>query len=125
MDPVTGQGISDAFRDAETLAEAVAAGLDGGPPLERGLADYQARRDAAARPMFDMTVDRASFPPPRPDEALLLSALAGRPAEITRFFGMLAGAVPAPEYFGPRNLLRVLGPLGLLRAGRARRRMRT
>ena len=56
MDPITGQGIADAFRDAELLADAVVAG-------ERRSAGYQARRDAAALPMYEMTLDLASFAP--------------------------------------------------------------
>ncbi len=122
MDPVTGQGIADAFRDAELLAAAAAAGLDGGPPLDETLAGYRARRDAAALPMYQMTTDLASFAPPRPEQEQLFAALAGRPAEIDRFLGVLAGSVPIPDYFGPRNLLRLLGVRRMMRAARARGR---
>ncbi len=122
MDPVTGQGIADAFRDAELLAAAAAAGLDRGPPLDETLAGYRARRDAAALPMYEMTTDLASFAPPRPEQEQLFAALAGRPAEIDRFLGVLAGSVPIPDYFGPRNLLRLLGVRRMMRAARARRR---
>src|SRR6266542_4199608 len=55
MDPITGQGISDAFRDAELLAEAVGAGLGGGEPLARALAGYQRQRDSAVLPMYEHT----------------------------------------------------------------------
>ncbi|MGH2604474.1 MAG: NAD(P)/FAD-dependent oxidoreductase, partial [Dehalococcoidia bacterium] len=44
-DPVTGYGITDAFRDAELLARAVVAGLGGVEPMRDALATYQARRD--------------------------------------------------------------------------------
>jgi 2-polyprenyl-6-methoxyphenol hydroxylase-like FAD-dependent oxidoreductase len=123
MDPVTGQGIADAFRDAELLADAVVAGLDSGPPLERTLADYGRRRDAAGLPMYEMTMDLASFAPPRVEQQLLLQALEGRPAEVSRFLGVLAGAVPIPGYFSPRNMLRLLGVRGMLTAARSRRRL--
>jgi 2-polyprenyl-6-methoxyphenol hydroxylase-like FAD-dependent oxidoreductase len=123
MDPVTGQGIAHAFRDAELLSEAVAAGLDGREPLGEALAGYRARRDADALPMYEVTTDLASFPAPRVEQRLLYEALAGRPAEIDRFLGVLGGVVPIGEYFAPRNLLRLLGPRGMLKAGRARRRM--
>ena len=115
MDPITGQGIADAFRDAEWLAEAIAG--------ERSFADYRARRDEAALPMYEMTADLASFAPPGAEQLLLFQALAGRQADIDRFLGALAGALPLREFFGPRNLLRVLGPRGMLKAGRARRKM--
>ncbi|HZV51593.1 MAG TPA: NAD(P)/FAD-dependent oxidoreductase [Candidatus Dormibacteraeota bacterium] len=123
LDPVTGQGIADAFRDAELLAEAVATGLDGGPRLDIALDGYRARRDAASLPMYELTLDLASFAPPRPEQRLLFEALEGRPAEVDRFLGVLGGVVPIREYFGPRNLLRLLGPRRMLKAALAGRRM--
>jgi flavin-dependent dehydrogenase len=115
MDPVTGQGIADAFRDAELVAAAVAG--------EISFADYQARRDAAALPMYEATLDLARCAPPRLEQLLLYEALERRPAEIPGFLGAICGAIPMEEYFGPRNLLRLLGPRKFLKAGRARRKM--
>jgi flavin-dependent dehydrogenase len=122
-DPATGQGIADAFRDAELLADAVAAGLGGGRPLDSALGEYRTRRDTAALPMYEMTADVAAIAPPRPEQRLLLEALQGRPDEISRFLGVLTGAVPIPAYFSPRNLLRLLGLRGMVTAARSRRRM--
>src|SRR5262249_2119127 len=48
MDPLTGQGIGMALRDADDLARAVAAGLGGTVPLDRALAGYRKARDARA-----------------------------------------------------------------------------
>jgi flavin-dependent dehydrogenase len=123
MDPVTGQGIADAFRDAELLAEAIGTGFDDGGSLERALAGYQRARDDAARAMYEFTADVASLRPPGPDQLMLFEALAGRPQEVERFLGVLAGAVPIGEFFAPRHLLRLLGPRKMLKAGRARRRI--
>src|SRR5258707_4544764 len=64
MDPITAQGIGNALRDAETLAHAIAVGLDGGRPLDAGLSDYQRRPDAAVGPMYDFTTNLAAFNPP-------------------------------------------------------------
>ena len=99
------------------LAGAIAAG----EPLETA---YRARRDAESLPMYEMTTDLAAFPPSRPEQRLLLEALAGRPDEISRFLGVLAGIEPPTGYFAPCNLLRLLGARRLLRAGLARRRTR-
>jgi 2-polyprenyl-6-methoxyphenol hydroxylase-like FAD-dependent oxidoreductase len=125
MDPVTGAGIADALRDAELLADAVAAGLDGGPPLDDALAGYHAARDAAALPMYEMTTDLASFAPPRPEQEMLLRALEGNRPEIDRFLSVLTGSTPAPEYFTARNMLRLIGVRGLWQAARSRRKMRS
>ena len=125
MDPATGAGISDAFRDAELLTDAVAAGLNGGPPLDVALAGYQETRDAAALPMYEMTTDLASFAPPRPEQQTLLRALEGNQPEIDRFLSVLTGSLPSTQYFTPRNLLRLIGFRGLWQAMRSQRKMRT
>jgi 2-polyprenyl-6-methoxyphenol hydroxylase-like FAD-dependent oxidoreductase len=127
MDPISAQGIGNAFRDAELLAEAIEAGLGGRRPLGRALAAYRRRRDAAARPMYDFTVRQAAFGPLPPGEERLLAGLAGRPAEIDRFFGVLTGSEPIPRYLAPANLLRVLGARRLagVLAAQARPRPRT
>ena len=44
-DPITAQGISDAFIDAEHLVEAIDAGFSGRRPLEEAMATYQSSRD--------------------------------------------------------------------------------
>ena len=113
MDPVTGQGIGDALRDAELLAEAVEAGLGGRRPLAGALADYERARDRAALAMYEFTTDLAAFGPPTAEQQALFGALEGRQDEIGRFLGVLTGAVPMADYFRPRSLLRVLGVRGL------------
>ena len=59
-DPVSTHGISDALRDAELLARAV-AGSDGPGERLRALADYQATRDRISRTLFDVTDRIATF----------------------------------------------------------------
>ncbi len=113
MDSITAQGITNALRDAELLAGAIVAGLDGARPLSASLAEHQRRRDAAIRPMYDFTVRLAGFPTPSAAERQLLAAVARQPAEVNRFLGAFAGVVPVGSYFSVRNMLRVLGPRGV------------
>lgn len=61
-DFVTGLGIADAFRDAEFLSEALDAGFSGRESLETAMAAYQERRDIAAKPSYDLTIQFAQFP---------------------------------------------------------------
>ncbi|MEV0715662.1 FAD-dependent monooxygenase [Asanoa sp. NPDC050611] len=119
MDPVAGQGISNAFRDAELLAAAVVRGLGAtGGGLDDALAGYQRERDAAAAPVFAMTRALATL---RLSAAqrLLLSAIADDPAETSRFLGVLAGVGRYDEYLRPANLLGRLVGGGVRRVGRA------
>jgi 2-polyprenyl-6-methoxyphenol hydroxylase-like FAD-dependent oxidoreductase len=66
QDPITARGIGNAFRDAELLADAVTAGLSGARPLGEAMADYEQRRNEAARPWFDEAIAWASFRPMPP-----------------------------------------------------------
>ncbi|MEX2246370.1 MAG: NAD(P)/FAD-dependent oxidoreductase [Dehalococcoidia bacterium] len=59
-DPVTGLGIMDCFRDAELLADAIDDGFAGREPLEQALSGYQAKRDEAALPMYELTTSLVS-----------------------------------------------------------------
>jgi 2-polyprenyl-6-methoxyphenol hydroxylase-like FAD-dependent oxidoreductase len=117
MDPVTGQGIGLALRDADELARAVAAGF-GGQPLERTLAAYHKARDTRTRPMYEMTADIASLRP-NPAGDVLFSALAADQARTGDFLGVLTGTVDPRRFFSPANLVRVLGVRGMLAAARA------
>jgi len=54
-DPITAHGITDALRDAELLARAVAKGS------ESALAEYQATRDGLSQELFQVTDEIAGF----------------------------------------------------------------
>jgi 2-polyprenyl-6-methoxyphenol hydroxylase-like FAD-dependent oxidoreductase len=64
MDPTTGQGIGDALRDAELLADAIGDGLGGRRPLAAALAGYEQARDQAALAMYEFTTELAALGPP-------------------------------------------------------------
>ena len=60
-DPITGHGITDAFRDAELLRGGIDRHLATAPTSRR--ADgYEQARDAALREMFDLTCALTAFP---------------------------------------------------------------
>jgi flavin-dependent dehydrogenase len=108
-DPITGLGISDAFRDAEFLAEALHAGFTGQRPLEAALASYERRRHAASKPAYDFTLDAARLRPFSGEEVALLHALAHHPAAASQFFGTLTGVVKPTDFLARQNLLRLIG----------------
>jgi flavin-dependent dehydrogenase len=59
-DPTTGWGIADAFRDVGLLATALDGTLTGRIPADEALGGYQSQRDAAAMPIYEMTLKMAS-----------------------------------------------------------------
>jgi len=98
-DPYLAQGISDAFRDAELVTEAIDAGLSGRLGLAEALGNYERRRNEETMPIYELNSQLASFDPPSPEMQQLLVALRGNQAETNRFFGVLQGTVPVSAFF--------------------------
>ncbi len=113
MDPITGQGIGDALRDAELLTSAISTGFEGTQSLDKALADYEKQRNDETLPMYEFTAQLASFGPPQVEQQVLFASLVGKQAEIDRFFGVLTGTVPIPDYFTPANLVKIIGARGM------------
>jgi len=108
-DPILAQGISDAFRCAEWLADAIDAGFSGARPLNDALAEYQRIRDERLTPSYELTCDLATLAPAPPEMLALYEALQHDEVERNRFFGTLGGTVSIPEYYAPENLRRIIG----------------
>jgi 2-polyprenyl-6-methoxyphenol hydroxylase-like FAD-dependent oxidoreductase len=113
LDPITGQGIGNAFRDAERLTEAVDAGFAGRTPLETALAEYERQRNEETLPMYEFTSQLAAFSPPGVEQQVLFAAIAKKPEAANRFFGALTGSVPLQEFFAPRSLFKIMGITGM------------
>jgi flavin-dependent dehydrogenase len=99
-DPITAQGISDAFRDAELLADALDSGFTGSQPIDHALAAYERMRDEHSRPLYELTWEFAALAPPSPEQQALFASLRDDPEQTSRFLGTVAGTVSIPEFFG-------------------------
>ncbi len=75
--------------------------------------------------MYEFTTEIASFRPPAVEQQVLLEAIADRPSEVSRFFGVLTGSVPMREYFSSRNVFRLIGLRGMAKVMKGRRRARS
>ncbi len=98
-DFITGQGISDAFRDAELCADALDTAFRTGRPLEETLSQYQARRDAEALAMYEFTTQLATLEPPPPPLQRRLEAMRGDPEAMDEFARIYAGVVSPAHLF--------------------------
>jgi flavin-dependent dehydrogenase len=107
-DPVTAEGITDALRDAELLAEAIDAGFSGRRLLDEALAAYEQQRNEAVMPIYEMTCDIATLQPPPLAMQELFAAMRGNQEQINRYFGTMAGTTPVPEFFAPENTQRIM-----------------
>jgi 2-polyprenyl-6-methoxyphenol hydroxylase-like FAD-dependent oxidoreductase len=108
-DPITAQGISDAFRDAELCATAVDEAVSGRQDVAEAMAAYQLTRDAHVLPIYEFTSQMATMAPPSPEVAQLLAVVAGDPQASDQFAGVIAGTVSPVEFFAPDNIGRILG----------------
>ena len=126
MDPVSAQGIGNALRDAQRVADAIVRGLgaDGGGVGRAGavdeagavgaeLARARRERDAALRPMFDLTAGLAGLRGPGRADRRVIDAVRERPDEVTRFLGVFSGALSLRGYRSVGNALRLVGWAGL------------
>jgi 2-polyprenyl-6-methoxyphenol hydroxylase-like FAD-dependent oxidoreductase len=99
-DFITAQGITDAFLDAEELARALDQGLSERMDIAAALADYQARRDARAMPVYQMTLGIASLQPPDEQMVQMVSAIAGRQPAMDAFARLNSGVLTQAEFLG-------------------------
>ena len=98
-DPITAQGIQDAFRDAELVAAALDASLSGAQPFETAMESYRRTRDEHVGPMFELTCQLATLQPPPPEMQQLLGAIHGKQPLMDAFVQMNAGAISPPDFF--------------------------
>ena len=106
-DFITAQGISDAFRDAELCVDALDAWLSGREGFDEAMSKYQSTRDAHVFPMYNFTIDFASFAPPPPQQLELMGAIHGNQEAMDGFASMVAGVVSPAVFFSEENVGRI------------------
>jgi flavin-dependent dehydrogenase len=107
-DPVRAMGICDALRDAELLADALAASLSGGPADAEALGAYERRRNEATMDEYEANLRAARFSPPAPEVLQARAAARDDPEAMARFCLAWEGRVPrqrpaAELYEAPRG----------------------
>jgi 2-polyprenyl-6-methoxyphenol hydroxylase-like FAD-dependent oxidoreductase len=107
-DPITAQGISDAFIDAASLAAALDEGWSGRRPLADVLAAHQAGRDQRAKPMFEFTRQMATLEPAPQHMQQLFAALRDNQEDTNRFYSAITGSSPLPAFMNPENIRRIV-----------------
>jgi|RhiMethySRZTD1v2_1073278.scaffolds.fasta_scaffold16929_6 2-polyprenyl-6-methoxyphenol hydroxylase-like FAD-dependent oxidoreductase len=106
-DPITAQGIADAFRDVELVTAAIEAWRSGRLSYDDAMAQYQSARDAQSLPMYDFTCQLAALEPPPPDLVQLLSAVHGNEEATDQFCRVNAGITSPVEFFAEHNVRRI------------------
>jgi 2-polyprenyl-6-methoxyphenol hydroxylase-like FAD-dependent oxidoreductase len=107
-DPIAAFGITDAFRDAESLAMTLDDVFAGRRPYDEALAGYQRARDEAAQPIYELTCDQARFEVPQVETQQLLRAMQGNQEAMDGFVSVMAGTRPVHDFFSPDNIGRII-----------------
>jgi 2-polyprenyl-6-methoxyphenol hydroxylase-like FAD-dependent oxidoreductase len=111
-DPITAQGIADAFRDAESVAAALDDALAGRRPYDEAMASYQTARDEASLPLYGLTCEFATMEPPPPEMQQLLAAVSRSRQASDDFVSAMAGTLPVPAFFDAGNTERIIREAG-------------
>ena len=108
-DPTLARGISDAFLDADLLAEAVDAGLSGRQAMSEALARYEQQRNARAIPENEANLQAAHLEGwDTPDVMGLRAALRDNPIDAGQFYAARLQVIPPERFFAPENLGRIM-----------------
>jgi 2-polyprenyl-6-methoxyphenol hydroxylase and related FAD-dependent oxidoreductases len=107
-DPITAQGITDAFRDAELCASAIGQALSGVRSFDDAMGEYQRTRDQHALPMYEFTCQLATLEPPPPQMQQLFGAIHGNQSAMDGFVQVNAGTISPAEFFSPENIGRIM-----------------
>jgi len=107
-DPITAQGILDAFRDVELVATALDESLTGARSFDDAMGDYHHTRDEHVLPMYEFTTQLATLEPPPPEMQQLFGAVASSSEASDGFAQMNAGTISPAQFFAPDNIGRVM-----------------
>ena len=114
-DPITAQGISDAFRDAERCSTALDEVFTGARSFGDALAEFHSARDAHALPIYEFTTQLATLEAPPVEMQQLLGAVYGNQDAMDSFVGVTAGTVSPMEFFDPQNIGQIMGAAAAMR----------
>jgi 2-polyprenyl-6-methoxyphenol hydroxylase-like FAD-dependent oxidoreductase len=103
-DPITAQGISDAFRDAEHCAMALDQTFTGARSFDDAMSEWQRARDRHVLPMYEFTCQLATLEPPPPQMQQLFRAIHGNQKAMDGFVQMNAGTISPAEFLSPENI---------------------
>jgi len=108
-DPITAQGISDAFRAAELCTNAVDQSFGGARSFDDAMREYQQRRDEHVLPMYEFTCQLATLEPPPPEMQQLFGAIHGNRAAMDGFVQMNAGTISPAQFLSPESVGAIIG----------------
>ena len=106
-DYITAQGISDAFRDAESCVTALDRWLSGSGDFETSMLKYQLDRDRQVMGIYEFTCNFAMLAPPTPEMQQLFGAVQHSQEAMDGFAQVISGVRSPADYFSEENIGRI------------------
>jgi flavin-dependent dehydrogenase len=107
-DPITAQGITDAFLDAERCTDAVHRWLGEGEGFNEVMGAWHQERDAKNMPIYEFTAQLATLELSPPEMQQLLGAVHGNQHAMDAFVSVISGAVSPADFFSEENVGSIL-----------------
>ena len=108
-DPITAQGMSDAFSDAELCSAALDEFFCGVHSFDEAMSAFQRTRDTRAMPIYEFTTQLATLEQPPPEMQQLLGAISGNRDAMDEFVSITAGTVSPVDFFDPQHIGEIMG----------------
>jgi flavin-dependent dehydrogenase len=109
-DPITAQGIIDAFHDAESVAGALHEVWSGATSFNQAMHAHHTARDARVMPIYEFTSELATMEPPPPEMQQLLGQIQGNQPAMDAFVSINAATLSPAQFFDPSYLGSLLVP---------------
>jgi flavin-dependent dehydrogenase len=107
-DPITAQGMGDAFRDAQLCATALDDAFAGRATFETAMTAYHEARDDEVLPIYEFTTQLATLEAPPVEMQQLLGAVHGNQDAMNDFASITAGTLSPTDFFAPANIGRLM-----------------
>ena len=107
-DPITAQGITDAFLDAERCTHAIDQWLSHHMSYDDAMGAWHSERDAKAMPIYEFTAQLATLELPPPEMQQLLGAVHGNQEAMDDFVSVVSGALSPADFFSDESIGRIL-----------------
>lgn len=107
-DPVFGQGIGDAVRSAEYLADCLLEAESSGFEWTRALANYRTKRALDLVPNFQWMIEGRPPELTREEFRMVMDQLGSDPQQAEEFVNVFSHAVSSSEFFGRLHVAELL-----------------
>lgn len=108
-DPIFGQGIGDAVRSAESLADHLLGAESAGSDWDSALARFRVQRDLDLMPNFQWMIQGKPADLTEGDFDAIMEGLGSDAQQAERFINVFSHAVSGAEFFGRLNASSLLG----------------